>query len=46
MQNYIISLITATGRRQHIIQEFTKQSISFEFFDAITVPQLTHSLKN
>lgn len=34
--NYVISLLTAKERRNHIIQEFEKQNISFEFFDAIT----------
>ena len=36
MQNYVISLTTSTDRRQHITQEFKKQDILFEFFDAIT----------
>lgn len=36
MKNYVISLTTATDRREHIINEFGKQSIPFEFFDAIT----------
>ncbi|STZ08829.1 Lipooligosaccharide biosynthesis protein lex-1 [Moraxella caprae] len=36
MKNYVISLATATDRRQHIITEFGKQNIDFEFFDAIT----------
>lgn len=34
--NYVISLLTAKERRNHIIQEFGKQNIPFEFFDAIT----------
>ena len=34
--NYVISLTTATDRREHITKEFGKQNISFEFFDAIT----------
>lgn len=34
--NYVISLLTAKERRNHIIQEFEKQNIPFEFFDAIT----------
>ena len=41
MLNHVISLTTATEHREHITQEFTRQSISFEFLDAITVPQLT-----
>lgn len=36
MQNHVISLTTATERRQHITAEFGKQNIAFEFFDAIT----------
>ncbi|AAZ19058.1 probable glycosyl transferase family 25, LPS biosynthesis [Psychrobacter arcticus 273-4] len=42
MQNHVISLTTATDRRQHITQEFTKQNISFEFFDAL-IPDLAHT---
>ena len=45
MQNHVISLTTATDRRQHIIQEFTKQNIPFKFYDAITVSQLTEVSK-
>lgn len=40
MKNYIISLTTAQQRRQHIIQEFNKHNLDFEFFDAITPDQL------
>lgn len=36
MKNYVISLTTATERREHIINEFGKQGIEFEFFDAVT----------
>lgn len=36
MKSYVISLTTATDRREHIINEFGKQGIDFEFFDAIT----------
>ena len=36
MKNFVISLTTATQRREHITQEFSKQNIPFEFFDAIT----------
>lgn len=35
-KNYVISLTTASDRREHIQNEFDKQNISFEFFDAIT----------
>lgn len=34
--NYVISLSTATQRREHITQEFGRQQIPFEFFDAVT----------
>ena len=33
---YVISLTTAHDRRTHIDNEFDKQGIDFEFFDAIT----------
>lgn len=33
---YVISLKTATARREHITKEFTQEGIPFEFFDAIT----------
>ena len=36
MKNYVISLKSATARREHISNEFGKQNINFEFFDAIT----------
>lgn len=36
MKNIVISLKNATDRREHIINEFGKQGIDFEFFDAIT----------
>lgn len=36
MKNYVISLTTATDRRNHIANEFGKQGIDFEFFDAVT----------
>ena len=37
--NYVISLTTEQKRRKHITEEFGKQNIPFEFFDAIT-PEL------
>lgn len=40
MKNFIISLTTANDRREHIQNEFGKQNIPFEFFDAITPTQL------
>jgi glycosyl transferase family 25 len=36
MKNFVISLTTATARRQHIQKQFSTQNIPFEFFDAIT----------
>ncbi|SDB80899.1 glycosyltransferase family 25 protein [Acinetobacter boissieri] len=36
MQNYVISLKAENSRRGHIENEFSKQNIPFEFFDAIT----------
>lgn len=33
---FVISLKTASARREHIAKEFTKQGIPFKFFDAIT----------
>lgn len=40
MKNYVISLTTASERRDHIIREFGKQGVDFEFFDAITPEQV------
>ena len=34
--NYVISLSSASQRREHIIKEFGKHHIPFEFYDAIT----------
>ena len=36
MKNIVISLKTAVARREHIVKEFGKQNIGFEFFDALT----------
>ncbi|OOF86268.1 glycosyltransferase family 25 protein [Rodentibacter ratti] len=36
MNNYVISLISATERREHVTKEFGKHTIPFQFFDAIT----------
>lgn len=33
---YVISLKTATARRNHIVDEFSRHSVPFQFFDAIT----------
>ena len=43
MKNIVISLKTAAARREHIVQEFGKQNIGFEFFDALT-PDLARPL--
>ncbi|MUG31811.1 glycosyltransferase family 25 protein [Psychrobacter sanguinis] len=36
MKNYVISLSSATDRREHIKKEFGKQQVDFEFFNALT----------
>lgn len=36
MKNIVISLKTATARREHILQEFGKHNIGLDFFDALT----------
>lgn len=43
MKNIVISLKTATARREHIVREFSKQNVGFEFFDALT-PDLARPL--
>ena len=43
MKNIVISLKTATARREHICNEFEKQNIDFNFFDALT-PDLAKPL--
>ena len=43
MKNIVISLKTATARREHIVQEFGKKKIGFEFFDAL-MPDLARPL--
>lgn len=40
MKNIVISLKSASKRRIHIENEFNKQNIPFEFFDAITPEQV------
>lgn len=40
LHNYVISLTTAHDRRTHITDEFGKQAIAFEFFDAVTAHTL------
>lgn len=39
MRNIVISLKNAGARREHICNEFDKQKIDFEFFDAL-IPNL------
>ncbi|WP_323841349.1 MULTISPECIES: glycosyltransferase family 25 protein [unclassified Moraxella] len=46
MKNYVISLTTANDRRTHICQEFGKQGIDFEFFDAVTPNQLVETAQS
>ena len=36
MKKFVISLLTAQERREHIRNEFAKRNVDFEFFDAIT----------
>ena len=36
MKNFVISLKSATERRDHINNEFGKHNVSYEFFDALT----------
>ena len=43
MHNYVISLISADQRREHIKQQFDKKEVDFKFFDAVT-PALALSL--
>lgn len=45
MKNIVISLATALDRRAHIRQEFGKQGIDFEFFDAVTPNQVAELSK-
>ena len=33
--NFVISLSSAADRRKHIVNEFQKKSIKFQFFDAV-----------
>ncbi len=43
MQNYVISLVSANERREHISSEFGKFGINFDFFDAVT-PDKIHQI--
>ena len=43
--NYVISLTTEQKRRKHITEEFCKQNIPFEFFDAITPDLIEETAK-
>lgn len=36
MKKFVISLTSATDRRQHIRSEFNKHQVDYEFFDALT----------
>ncbi|MCQ9122356.1 hypothetical protein BKG95_07150 [Rodentibacter pneumotropicus] len=42
--NYVISLTTATQRREHIRQEFGRHNISFEFYDALVPSEYLNQL--
>lgn len=45
LKNYVISLNNNQKRRKHILQEFSKQNIPFEFFDAYSPsPELTQKI--
>lgn len=45
MKNYVISLKSATARREHISNEFGKKNVNFEFFDAITPNEIEATAK-
>ena len=46
MNNFVISLKSATERREHINNEFGKHNVSFEFFDALTPDTARDYAKN
>ena len=46
MNNFVISLKSATERREHINNEFGKHNVSFEFFDALTPDTAREYAKN
>ena len=41
MKNFVISLKSASDRREHIINQFEGKGIPFNFFDAIEPSQIT-----
>ena len=45
MKKFVISLISATDRRQHIQSEFNKHQVDYEFFDALT-PDIANPYAN
>ncbi|MDY6485769.1 glycosyltransferase family 25 protein [Acinetobacter faecalis] len=45
MQNFVISLKNSSHRREHILNEFNKHGVTFDFFDALT-PDLALELAN
>ena len=45
MKKFIISLTSATDRRQHIRSEFNKHQVDYEFFDALT-PDIANPYAN
>lgn len=45
MKKFVISLTSATDRRQHIQSEFNKHQVDYEFFDALT-PDIANPYAN
>jgi glycosyl transferase family 25 len=45
MKNYVISLKSASARREHISNEFGQKNVSFDFFDAITPSEIQTTAK-
>jgi len=46
MKTFVISLSKAKERRNHIVEEFAKQKVDFEFFDAITPENIDIAISN
>lgn len=46
MKNFVISLKSASERREHINNEFDEHNVSFEFFDALTPDSAKDYAKN
>ncbi|MES1964854.1 glycosyltransferase family 25 protein [Psychrobacter sp. AH5] len=45
IKNIVISLTSATERREHIKKEFGKHNVAFEFFDALTPETVSSYIK-